>query len=1274
MTNADGKAVITVELPDSTTEWRFTSRGITRDTLVGENTTGIITKLPFFADMKVPATFTEGDKITLLASLHNSSGSAQNVQLSFRGKMQDTVFEQQTQQIQAPDQSVFETAYRLDLSQAAKQEAIAPVSLEFTARADQLEDRIKRDVLVRLWGIEYISTKSGTLQDDRKIEISLPGDRQYLSRDMQILLNPALDRTLLDLTGDAPWPLRSPRSSVIHEAQVVLNALESVDASFAEVNRRELQERLQALLTDIGLQQNQDGGWNWTGVENRSDLFVSADAMVLLAQVRKQGYGVRTDVWQNGLNYLKREFQSAQENELKAYLLYVLTIAEDVDFAHVNRLYRERNTLRTPGLAMLTLMYHELNRPEIARELLALLQNKATIQKDQATGAQMVFWPSDSPYPWLQDQVETTALALLALQKVEPGSRLIPAAVEWLYSQRQWVGWGSMRTNARVSNALRQYLSHARYAASRYQVEVKVNGQSIDTLTVDNTQGASVLRIAPHLLKDRDNTVTFDFEGRGTLNYVCVLKGISRDVRKTQEYFHIQRYYEPAPLMYKGREIPRGFSVLDGSYSTWRNEITQIPLGGYGRVTLHFQRREFDAEHPYTNARLILEEPLPSGCTALSQSIQGQLLDYEIADGKILFYLNNARYGTVSYDLYGYLPGEYRVLPSQIRDPYFSEHRDYGDPYQITVLKRGEAVTEQYKKTPDELYYYGKALFDDRLYAEAQPLLQQLFEQYRLRSDPYRDTARMLLYIAIAQDNSRDIVQYFEILKEKYPDLVLSFEDILRVGQAYRDIQEYERAVQVFRAIAEASFLKDVQVSGTLEAQGEFLPSVEYTQNLIAEYPDIPVTETSFYALAQLLSTEAERMRQDPGISRNAAYSRQELLEQTIAMFAQFLVRYPENPIVDEVSFSLANAYLDLEAFESVIQAAQRFRQRYPQSPYFSGYQYIEGYANFELERYEESLQLCRTVATRKYPNRQGKLVESDHKNLAIYIMGQIYHSMRQPEQAIAEYAKVKDQFPDAREAIAYFTRKLLKLEEASTFRPGEEVQIPLHYRNEQDVNLLVYRVDLMTLYLLQKNLNNIANINLAGITPYHQENLTLGDGKDYAEKTYTLSLPLQKEGAYLVVAKETELDTSGMALISQLKLEVEEDAVSGRVRVNVLNAESRKYENKVHVKVIGSGDSEFVSGSTDLRGIFIADNIHGAATVIARKGDQYAFYRGQTALQPPDMMMQRPLLEAPADMRSQATQHLRETNIAIQQQSGDYLRRNLYQNTLKGVEVQSTY
>ena len=57
-------------------------------------------------------------------------------------------------------------------------------------------------------------------------------------------------------------------------------------------------------------------------------------------------------------------------------------------------------------------------------------------------------------------------------------------------------------------------------------------------------------------------------------------------------------------------------------------------------------------------------------------------------------------------------------------------------------------------------------------------------------------------------------------------------------------------------------------------------------------------------------------------------------------------------------------------------------------------------------------------------------------------------------------------------------------------------------------------------------------------------------------------------------------------------------------------NRRDDKYLPDVHVKVIGSGNEDFVSGQTDLRGVFVADGIRGGATVIALAGpSRYAFY-----------------------------------------------------------------
>src|SRR5207245_4326874 len=86
--------------------------------------------------------------------------------------------------------------------------------------------------------------------------------------------------------------------------------------------------------------------------------------------------------------------------------------------------------------------------------------------------------------------------------------------------------------------------------------------------------------------------------------------------------------------------------------------------------------------------------------------------------------------------------------------------------------------------------------------------------------------------------------------------------------------------------------------------------------------------------------------------------------------------------------------------------------------------------------------------------------------------------------------------------------------------------------------------------------------------------------------------------------------------LVSPLALEIQEDAASGRVRVTVKDVGGDKYVHNVHVKVIGSANDQFVSGQSDLRGIFVADAIRGTSTVIARTdANRYAFHRGKVVL-----------------------------------------------------------
>ncbi len=190
--------------------------------------------------------------------------------------------------------------------------------------------------------------------------------------------------------------------------------------------------------------------------------------------------------------------------------------------------------------------------------------------------------------------------------------------------------------------------------------------------------------------------------------------------------------------------------------------------------------------------------------------------------------------------------------------------------------------------------------------------------------------------------------------------------------------------------------------------------------------------------------------------------------------------------------------------------------------------------------------------------------------------------------------------------------------------------EVELKYRNVPSCDVKVYPIDLLKFSLLKRNLGGITQINLAGIRPLYETTIQLGDGKDYADKSRKLPLPLVQEGAYLVVCRGEELYTSGLVLVTPLAVEVQEDAASGRVRATVKNSLTDRYQSDVQIKVIGSRNGDFISGATDLRGVFVADGIQGTSTVIARlepkpaaepspfaEGVRYAFFRGKTDLVP---------------------------------------------------------
>src|SRR6185436_3892464 len=130
-------------------------------------------------------------------------------------------------------------------------------------------------------------------------------------------------------------------------------------------------------------------------------------------------------------------------------------------------------------------------------------------------------------------------------------------------------------------------------------------------------------------------------------------------------------------------------------------------------------------------------------------------------------------------------------------------------------------------------------------------------------------------------------------------------------------------------------------------------------------------------------------------------------------------------------------------------------------------------------------------------------------------------------------------------------------------------------------------------------------------------------------------------------------------------------------------NVAKDSYVPEVHVKAIGSRNGDFVSGQTDLRGVFVGDNLAGTSTVIAQAdGGRYAFFRGKQELGPPPQQPPQaanaPAAMPPTEKSAGAEQgkptellleQLQRSNGAIQMRNNTILDNN-YKQQNKGVRA----
>ena len=1342
VTDATGRATVSIVVPDSSTKWRLMARGVTGDTLCGQTSVDVTSRHDFFVEILAPDALVEGDRFVPAAQAHCLTDYHGDVSVSLTWSVDG-------------DEETKATSKTLTFDGSGVQRVefdaieVRPVRLRMTCVARTLsaptdtdkpiQDTAVLEIPVDPWGMRIESHASGTAHDSQVVELRLRVGGAIHDRRLSIAIGADVRHWLVDEALWAgprwrgieqayqSWRIAPPRTHA-DAASSLLAALYTSGyvkgrqtPGDAATEILQLDDRVNSLIAQLLAAQNDDGGWAWCGKSRSSDLWTSAYIAWALGKAHRDGFLVAENARRQLASLLQKAFADAQpaQTELKATILHGLSWVDHADFGHANRLFRNRQSLSSAGLGHLALTFLQIDRKSMAIETLEALQQKAR-EIDQSRKTCRVI-PTDSNSEWMQSELEVTALALLAQLQADPSADSVPKMVDYLTGAARAEGWRPHKARGVVMAALATYYARGERERSDYRLAISVNGKMLKEIESER-DGTTFLVVPADALTDGDQRIALDYDGVGDFTYAITLSGFTaefpnpREITDPAGWAH-DRSVRPEPPEYEGRPIQPGWSVVRGFVrsGTVHNEAAHVAVGETVDVLVSLARNERLQNDAGDTDYILVQERIPSGFRLLPETLAGNHLAYDLRDNVLTLYHGGMRnLGVLTYTLVATTPGEYRMAPTQLRSVYHPEryHVNTSDRV-LTVLPRGAENPDTYRMSPDELYNMGRLSFNDGRYDVTTTCLNQLnAEDWVVKDHIYKEVVRMLLSCALGRGDNNAIVDNFEILKERFPEVIIPFDEIVRVGDAYAKTGQHERAYLVYRATADGSFSRDARIGGVLKEQGRFLDSIDFLASLWRAYPDTPQVANVYFALSQSLYAEANndtRLRPRRGATRPV--SRTALIVETIQVLDNYLALYPKSPVADEASYSLANAWLDLNEDQRVIALTDDLIRVFPDSKWVDRFRYMQALAWFRQGDFDKALSLALQVAKSTWKDEQGIERPSPNKWLALYIAGQIYHAQLNVAKAIEYYDQVKTQFSDAGEAVRLFEQKFIRLPEVTIFHPAKsayyesedwEKALKVHgiagapaaaekfilpfaridYRNVDEVVLQVYRVDLMKLALAEKNLNNIAGVNLAGVRPLVEKTIKLDAERRFVDQSVTtpLELPVDEseggviEGAYLVICRGADRVASGLVLVTPLALEVTEDADAGRARVSVVNALSRGGARDVHVKVIGSAMSQFRTGETDLRGVYVAEGLAGSATAIARdEGGHFAFYRNPTATMLA-MANPRELERAKGERMSQQQVdyffNISDDNRSIQSGNVSYLQQ-IFDQRDEGVQVQ---
>jgi uncharacterized protein YfaS (alpha-2-macroglobulin family) len=686
VTDARGNASISIPMADSITTWRMAMLASTTKGALGSATGSIKVFQDFFADLDLPVTLTQGDRVSIPVAVYNYSGARGDVRLKLKPADWFSLVEDQSEKSLTVDpEKVGGSQFTVEAKRIGK------FQLKLAANMKTRADIVVREIEVVPNGREQTIAFNGRLDSTVSHTINFPANSIADASKLFVRLYPGpLSQVIegMDAILRMPGGCFEQTSSSTYPNVLALDYMKRTKKSTPEIKAKAegyIANGYQRLLTF----EVPGGGFSWFGQAPANKILTSYGLMEFSDMSKvydvDQKVIARTQEWlasqQQADGSWKPDTSFINEGATNRYNTDLLRITAYIAWSLENTGYRG------PAVDKAKQYIQSNLRAKADSYTLAVIANFATdyakdrdfmhqaiqnlldarIEKDE-----QVWWTAEETAVYgsgASASVETTGLAVQALLKSGESSAIAQKALSYIASKKDATGaWGT--TQATIM-ALRSILLSTEKGSADVQgtVEVSLNGSVAERL--DLTAANNDL-LHQFVLKNvaASNAVSLKFTGKGGLAY-----------QVSGRYF--------LPWTEKPANEPLSISV---NYD--RTTLAQDDIASATATVKNNLRK--------TANMVMVDLGIPPGFDLLTEDLQdykeksagqksGRLEKFSMTATQAILYFDSINAGdtvTLKFRLRAKYPIRAKTFQSRVYEYYEPEVNSTARPVQLEVRKR----------------------------------------------------------------------------------------------------------------------------------------------------------------------------------------------------------------------------------------------------------------------------------------------------------------------------------------------------------------------------------------------------------------------------------------------------------------------------------------------------------------------------------------------------------------------------------------------------------